>query len=150
MLIREATIADIPQIQRVRNSVKENTLSNPAMVTDDDCQSFITVRGKGWVCEIDHSIVGFSIVDLQEHNIWALFIHPAFEKKGIGKQLHDVMLDWYFSKTNQDVWLGTAPNTRAELFYKKAGWIASGNHGKDEIKFIMSFENWQERNLMSL
>ena len=54
MIIREAKIDDIKQIQVVRNSVTENTLSNPDLVTDDDCEAFITVRGKGWVCEIDH------------------------------------------------------------------------------------------------
>lgn len=44
---------DIPQIQIVRNSVKENMLSNPDLVTDDDCKEFLTERGKSWVCEID-------------------------------------------------------------------------------------------------
>ena len=47
MIFREATIADIKQIQIVRNSVKENTLSNPNLVTDEDCKEFITERGKG-------------------------------------------------------------------------------------------------------
>jgi hypothetical protein len=32
MTIREALITDIPQIQIVRNSVKENMLSDPALV----------------------------------------------------------------------------------------------------------------------
>jgi hypothetical protein len=39
------------------------------LVTDEDCIEFITVRGKGWVCEIDNTIVGFAIVDLKESNI---------------------------------------------------------------------------------
>lgn len=60
MTIREAKIEDIKQIQIVRNSVTENTLSNPDLVTDQDCEEFITVRGKGWVCEIDKQIVGFA------------------------------------------------------------------------------------------
>jgi hypothetical protein len=81
MTIREAKIADIKQIQIVRNSVTENTLSNPNLVTDQDCEEFITVRGKGWVCEIDKQIVGFAIADLKENNIWALFLDPKFEKK---------------------------------------------------------------------
>lgn len=80
MTIREAKINDIKQIQIIRNSVKENTLSNPNIVTDKDCEEFITLRGKGWVCEIDNKIVGFAIADLKENNIWALFIDPLFEK----------------------------------------------------------------------
>jgi hypothetical protein len=36
MIFREATIKDIPQIQIVRTSVKENELSDPALVSDKD------------------------------------------------------------------------------------------------------------------
>src|SRR5215207_9977886 len=108
MTFREATTEDIPQIQRVRNSVKENVLSDPALVTDADCIDYITRRGKGWVCETDGKIVGFAIADLVEHNIWALFLLPEFESKGIGRTLHRMMLDWYFSETDKTVWLSTA------------------------------------------
>lgn len=144
MTIREAQVEDIKQIQKVRHSVKENILSNPNLVTDADCEEFITKRGKGWVCEIDNQIVGFSIVDLKENNIWALFLDPNFEKKGIGRQLHDIMLDWYFSQTQKTVWLGTEFNTQAEKFYRKAGWIEVGTHGAKEIKFEMKYSDWTE------
>jgi len=145
MIIREANIGDIREIQIVRNSVTENKLSDPDLVTDHDCHEFLTVRGKGWVCEINKQIVGFSIADLKMHNIWALFVMPEFEKKGIGKQLHDIMLDWYFTQTSNNVWLGTMPGTRAEIFYRNAGWTEIGKHGKNEIKFEMSFEIWTSR-----
>jgi GNAT superfamily N-acetyltransferase len=141
MIYREALLADIAQIMKVRLSVNENVLSNPDLVTDKDCEEFLLERGKGWVCEIDGRIVGFSIADLKGHNIWALFMDPQFEKQGIGTKLHDLMLDWYFAQTNETVWLGTAPKTRAENFYRKAGWIATGLHGK-EIKFEMTYDDW--------
>lgn len=146
MNLREALIADIPQISKIRLAVKENILSNPDLVPYEDYVEFMTQRGKGWVCEIDNKIVGFSIVDLKENNIWALFIDPDFEKKGIGRQLHDMMLDWYFDQTETTVWLSTAPKSRAESFYRKAGWTEVGMHGKNEIKFEMTFENWNSRN----
>ncbi|MCB0443363.1 MAG: GNAT family N-acetyltransferase [Flavobacterium sp.] len=142
MIIREAKVDDIKQIQIVRNSVTENTLSNPDLVTDNDCEVFITLRGKGWVCELDNEIIGFAIVDLQENNIWALFLKPKFEKKGIGQLLHNTMLNWYFAQTKEKVWLGTAFNTRAEKFYRKAGWTAVGTHGSKEIKFEMTYSDW--------
>ncbi len=146
MIIREAKINDIHQIQIVRNLVTENTLSDPNLVTNKDCEFFLFTKGKGWVCEINNEIVGFSIVDLIDNNIWALFINPEFEKKGIGKQLHKIMLDWYFNQTKKKVWLGTSPKTRAENFYRKAGWIEIGLHGNNEIKFEMTFENWKKKN----
>lgn len=145
MTYREANKADIKQIQIVRNSVTENTLSNPQLVTDNDCLEFITKRGKGWVCEIDNRIVGFSIADLEENNIWALFVHPDYDKQGIGRHLHDLMLDWYFNQTSKNVWLGTAPSTRAEIFYRKSGWTEVGIHGKGEVKFEMTVEQWKNK-----
>lgn len=144
MIFREAHISDIEQIQVVRNAVKENTLSNPALVPDSDVEDYILNRGKGWVCIIDDVVVGFSIADLVDHNIWALFVHPDYEAKGIGKKLHDLMLDWYFNQTNETVWLGTSPNTRAELFYRKQGWKEVGLHGKNEIKFEMKKDDWKK------
>jgi GNAT superfamily N-acetyltransferase len=142
MTIREARISDIQQIQIVRNTVKENRLSNPALVTDEDCKNYLTNRGRGWVCENENKIVGFAIVDLLDHNVWALFVDPDFEGRGIGKRLHDDMLDWYFNQTKMKIWLGTAPKTRAERFYRKAGWKEVGVHGHGEIKFEMTVDEW--------
>ncbi len=144
MIFREAQTSDIKQIQVVRNSVKENMLSDPALVSDADVQEYITVRGKGWICEIDNYIAGFSITDLKENNIWALFVHPGYEGRGIGKKLHDLMLDWYFLQGKKRVWLSTAPKTRAEAFYRKAGWNEVGTYGKGEIKFEMTYEDWKK------
>ena len=132
-------------MQVVRNSVNENMLSDPSLVPDSDVEDFILNRGKGWVCEIDGEIVGFAIADLKDHNIWALFMHPHHEAKGIGKKLHQMMLDWYFSQTKESVWLGTAPNSRAERFYRMQGWKEVGVHGKGEIKFEMDREEWVSR-----
>jgi GNAT superfamily N-acetyltransferase len=146
MVFREATIADITQIQIVRNAVKENTLSNPALVSDADCEEFMTVRGKGWVCEVAQQIVGFAIADLQDDNIWALFLLPEYEHKGIGQHLQKIMLDWYFAQGKEKVWLGTAFNTRAEEFYRKSGWKEIGTNGPKEIKFEITKMDWENLN----
>ena len=143
MNYRKATIEDIPQIQIVRNSVKENQLSNPNLIPDELVEEFITKRGKGFVCEIDDKIVGFSIIDFVENNVWALFLLPEYEGKGNGKKLHQLMLDEYFSKTQKTIWFSTETNSRAELFYKKQGWKNAGFHG-EEIKFEMSFKDWKK------
>ena len=146
MIFREATITDIPQIQVVRHSVKENILSDPSLVTDKDCEEFLTERGKGWVCEIEGQVVGFSIADLKENNVWALFLKPEFEGQRIGKKLHDLMLDWYFLQTKNTIWLGTEFNTRAEKFYELQGWEKVGLHGSNETKFEMTYEKWKALN----
>lgn len=142
MIFREALLSDIDQIMVVRFSVKENQLSNPALVTEGDCEMYLTELGKGWVCELDGIVVGFSIVDLINNNIWALFVKPEHEANGIGKKLHSLMLDWYFNQTEKKVWLGTSPNTRAENFYRMQGWKEVGIHGLNEIKFEMAKSIW--------
>ena len=145
MKIREAERKDIPQIQIVRNSVKENTLSDPNLVTDQDCEDFLFNRGKGWVCEHNDRILGFGIVDMKEKSIWALFVHPEFENRGIGRKLHNTMLNWYFDQTDEKLWLSTSPDTRAEIFYRKSGWTENGVHGQNEIKFEMAYNDWKNR-----
>lgn len=142
MIYREAAIRDIKQMQVVRNSVKENRLSDPALVPDKDYEEYMTNRGKAWVCENDKIIVAFAMVDLVDNNVWALFVHPDFEAMGIGKKLHRIMMDWYFEQTKEKIWLGTAPNSRAAKFYSMQGWKEVGVHGKEEIKFVMSFDDW--------
>ena len=138
MFFREATAADIPQIQFVRNAVKENRLSTPGLITDQAVLEFITVRGKGWVCEAGGVILGFAIADLKKDNIWALFVHPDQEGKRVGSKLQQLMLDWYFAQGKQAVWLGTLPGTLAEAFYRASGWMENGKNGSREVRFELS------------
>ena len=142
MIFREAQIADIDKCMIVRLTVKENVLNNPALVPKQDYVQYINNYGKGWICEIDNQIVGFSIVSVLHQNVWALFVLPEHESRGIGKQLHDIMIDWYFDQTEQTIWLGTEQNTRAEKFYIKRGWKIVGINGENETKFEMTKENW--------
>jgi len=143
MIVREAVTADIPQIQVVRNLVKENPLPDPSLVTDADCKDYLTNRGKGWVCEMGNRIVGFSIISVKDNNVWALFIQPGYERQGIGRLLHDRMMNWYFTQTTETVWLGTAPGTRAEKFYEAAGWTKTGIRPNGEVRFEMSQSQWK-------
>ena len=42
MIIREATATDVSQMQTVRNAVKENKLSDPSVISDQDYIDFIS------------------------------------------------------------------------------------------------------------
>jgi len=143
MVIREACIDDLGQIFDIRFSVKENVLSNRDLVTEADCIDYLTRRGKGWVCDMGNGLLsGFAIVDLQENSVWALFVRPENEGKGIGSALHKIMMDWYFSQTSQVVWLSTGKGTRAETFYRKKGWKEKGMKPNGEVVFEMYIEDW--------
>ena len=143
MIFREAKVADIDAMHVVRLAVKENVLSNPALITTKDYEEYINERGKGWVCTVDNMVVGFAIADLKEDNIWALFVHPDREGKGIGKALHKMMMDWYFNNTNGKVWLSTAPKSRAAAFYERQGWKETGFTKSGEVKFEMTADDWR-------
>lgn len=144
MIYREAQPGDVPPMMQLRLAVTENKLSNPALITESDYTHFLFRRGKGWICEKDNRIVGFAIADLAGNNIWALFIQPGFEGRGIGRRLHNMMLNWYFEQTNEPLWLSTAAGTRAEKFYRKAGWKEAGMYSAIEIKFELTKEEWQK------
>ena len=144
MVFRHAETSDIKNMQLIRNAVKENVLSYPALVPDEAVEKYINHRGKGWVCLDLGIIAGFCIADLVNDNIWALFVLPGMEGKGIGRKLQTIMLDWYFTNDKQLVWLSTQKNSRAEKFYRLTGWKEAGPYGKNEIKFTMSKENWQK------
>jgi GNAT superfamily N-acetyltransferase len=144
MIFREAELSDIRQMQVVRNLVKENKLSTPDVVPDKDVAFYIS-DGKGWVCEAGGQLLGFSIVDLQGNSVWALFVNPEFAERGIGKELHRLMVDWYFTQKKDKLVLGTAPNTRAEKFYELQGWIRVGSYANGEVKFELTYEQYINR-----
>lgn len=144
LMFREATTEDIPQMHAVRISVKENALSDPSLIKEKDYEEYIINRGKGWVCEKQNVIVGFAIVSLADNNVWALFVHPQWERKGLARALHKIMLDWYFSKTSKTLWLSTSPNTRAEMFYRTAGWNQNGLQKNGELRFEIGVDDWMK------
>lgn len=135
MRIRVATIQDHAALHGIRTAVRENALFNPAGITSDQYRDMLEVRGRGWICEIEHRPVGFAIGDLRECNIWALFVQPGFEGRGIGRALHDVMVEWMFARGAGRLWLSTDPGTRAERFYVKAGWKHAGLTEQGEARY---------------
>ena len=143
MLFRKTIVADIPGMSRVRMAVKENVLSNPDRVTAEDYREMLENKGTGWVCEVAETIVGFAIVDFSDANIWALFVDPDHDKKGIGRKLHDLMLNYSFEQGIDKLWLSTDPGTRAETFYHKAGWEAKGFTTSGEVRFEMERTNYK-------
>ncbi|MBG6234315.1 GNAT superfamily N-acetyltransferase [Pedobacter sp. CAN_A7] len=146
-IFRAAEFSDIKQMQVVRHLVKENMLSSPDLVTDEDVAFYLNEKGKGWVCEVNGNVVGFSIIDLRDKSVWALFVNPEFAEKGIGKELHRQMINWYFEQTKNNVVLGTSKNTRAERFYQLQGWTSVGSYPNGEIKLEMSYHSWKQHSM---
>ena len=133
-MLRTAGAADIPAIQRVRASVTENRLVS-TIITAEDVRAAIEDTGRGWVVEQDGDVIAFAIGNAVTRNIWALFVHPDYEGRGYGRQLHDTMVEWLWSSGARRLWLTTEPGTRAQRFYETAGWQVRGTADHGELRY---------------
>ena len=124
-MIRNATRADLPRISDIRNAVGENRLRDPSRVTVEDVHWFIDNPGL-FVWEQDGTIVGFSAADPRDGSIFALFMDAAYEGRGIGRALFERASAVLRDAGCPRMWLTTGPGTRAERFYRRAGWRVIG------------------------
>lgn len=122
MIFREARVEDIPALSEIRLSVTENILSDPRKVTPEMYAAYLGASGKGWLCEIGGEVVGFSVASLTDASIWALFVKPGYEGRGIGTRLLKLATDWLFDKGASSIKLSTEANTRADRLYESQGW----------------------------
>src|SRR5688572_4845448 len=81
-VVRRATVDDIADMMALRMSVRENRLSHPGQVTAEDCLPYVQ-RGHIWIWEEDQEILGLSASDCAAGSIWALFVRPGHEGRGI-------------------------------------------------------------------
>ena len=130
LTFRLASVHDIPAMSRIRLSVLENRLRDPTRITPQMYADFLEKDGRGWVALVDDEIVAFSYANRIDGSIWALFVDPRFEGRGLGKQLLSLATDWLFALGFRQVTLSTGPHTRAAQFYTRLGWqLASSSAG---------------------
>lgn len=138
MPLRPTTVHDIHAMHAVRLAVRENALSDETRVRPEHYRALLRESGRGWVHEESDKVVAFGIADHANRNIWALFVAPRSEGRGIGRALLEVMGTWLFEQSPAPLWLTTGRNTRAERFYRAAGWRAVGSATVGEIRFELS------------
>jgi len=110
--VRQATEADIPEMMALRLSVRENQLFDPGQVTAEDCRRYVT-RGHMWVWDEDGEILGISAGTVDTGWIWALFVRPGHEGRGIGRALLAAACDALIMAGFRTLRLSTDPDTRA-------------------------------------
>ena len=81
-MIRSATVSDIPRLIEIRASVRENRLSDPSRVTIADYEWHIA-HGPIHIWEEHGVIAGLSASDPRDGSVWALFVDPDYEGRGI-------------------------------------------------------------------
>jgi GNAT superfamily N-acetyltransferase len=139
MMIRKATHADRPRISEIRFAVRENQPSNAAVVAViAKLVDWLLDNSTIWVWEEDGAIQGFSAADSRDGSICALFVHPSYEGRGIGRALLPLACEVLKESGHATALLTTEAGTRAERFYRTDGWTELGRQEDGQIIFQKS------------
>jgi GNAT superfamily N-acetyltransferase len=140
--IRLATPDDIAGISHVRFAVRENAMTPEQLlalgITPDSVAASLLADRRGWVAEDAGRIVAFSMADRATSSIFALFVLPEYERKGLGRLLLDRAVRWLWEQDTDLLWLNTGAGTRAAGFYQRAGWRLVGTDANGELRFELS------------
>lgn len=132
MRIRPATPADVPGLFEVRTSVRENHMSMEELarigVTPQAVTEMLGTHSRAWVAEEGGRIVAFSMADAARATVFAMFVRPEHEGRGLGRALMREAEAWLFSRGCPEIWLLTDgdPRVRANGFYRRLGWRWEG------------------------
>jgi len=109
----------------VRISVIENHLSREEMrrigITENVVADLIEKSCCAWVATDNEKIIGFSMILPDEGCLFAAFVLPEYEGRGIGRRLVEIAEKELF-RHHEIAWLETDKQSRAAKFYIQHGW----------------------------
>ncbi|HEX2223261.1 MAG TPA: GNAT family N-acetyltransferase [Thermoanaerobaculia bacterium] len=141
MTIRPATFDDVEALFEVRTSVKENHQSRAELatigVTPESIAGMLASSSRAWLAEEDGLPVAFAMADAGQATVFAMFVRPAYEGRGLGRALMREAENWLFSEGCPEIWLltGSEPSLRAHGFYAHLGWHRAGLED-GQIKYL--------------
>jgi GNAT superfamily N-acetyltransferase len=138
-MLRKARVEDLPEITRIRTSVRENHMSIEDLasrgITPETTAARMTSGELGsWVATLNDQIAAFAFADRTNGNLWALFTDPAHEGKGCGGALLSECETWLRDYGFDHAILDTAQHSKAVMFYAKRGWV---EYRRDEHDVFM-------------
>lgn len=99
----------MPGIAHARTSVVENLLTVEQLaecgITNASVAASPLTHRKGWLEERARQIVAFSMADRADASIFALFVLPGYEGRGLGNRLLDLAVDWLRANGAERAWL---------------------------------------------
>lgn len=77
------------------------------------------------------------MADASDATVFAMFVRPAFEGRGLGRILMKRAEEWLFEQGCVEIWLLTDanPDVRANGFYRDLGWDDAGIQQDGQVKF---------------
>jgi len=125
--VRPAAVADVQTLFDIRTSVTQNHLSREQMaqlgIDADVLAAMLAAAPCAWLAEVEGQPVAFSMVDLDDACLFAVFVKPGFEGQGLGTAVLRPAEQALFAR-HARIWLGTDghADVRANGFYRRHGW----------------------------
>lgn len=142
MTLRSATARDADDLFDIRCSVNQNHQSREELATLGITVESVAemIRGGDYVttiAEVDGRAVGVTMAQISEGYIFAAFIRPDYEGRGIGRALMKAAENGLRSAGVEEAWLSTGaePSLRAAGFYRHLGWREAGSLPDGQIIF---------------
>ena len=94
-------------------------------VTPEAVAGMLATTAAGWIAG---AAEGFAIADAEDGSLFALFVHPDHEGRGLGRALLRLAESWLASQGWREAWLFTGADRRlrAQGFYRAHGWQPAG------------------------
>jgi len=129
LIFREITVIDIPMLFYVRTNTRENRYTVDELtalgITKDSVRAKLTDSYCGWLCEVDATVVGFSMVDCATGELWVIAVLPQYEGLGIGSQLMEAAENRLWAQGCDFAWLparvARLENRKRPAIYAKMG-----------------------------
>lgn len=139
-LLRLATADDVETLFDIRTSVTQNHLSREQLaeqgITADLLRGLAQRQSSIWLAEIDYVAAGFSMIDDTEGELFALFVRPEFEGRGVGRSLLRQAEKSLFGHF-ETIYLITdgGADIRANGFYQRHGWVQTERVDARDVRY---------------
>ncbi|CDG80944.1 GNAT family N-acetyltransferase [Janthinobacterium agaricidamnosum] len=139
--VRIATGHDIDTVFEIRTSVRQNHLSREQLaemgITPEALLDAIDGGdARIWIAEMDGAAAAFAMADADEGTVFAMFVRPQYEGRGLGRLLMQEAEAFLFAR-KELIWLVTdaASEIRANGFYQRLGWRQAGAIVDGDIRY---------------
>ena len=143
---RAATPEDAQECVRIRgltreNSVSEQRLASIGITTQSWADDIRSGELPGFVCTAGDDMAGYCFGSATTGEVVVLALLPAYEGKGIGRDLLSQIVSLLHRLGHKQLFLGCSadPSVRSYGFYRHLGWRSRGHldrHGDEVLEFV--------------
>ena len=143
---RPATPEDAHECVRIRGLTRENAISSTRLATlgitaeswANDIQS---QKLPGFICTVNQEMAGYCFGSSETGEVIVLALRPAFENRGIGRELLALTANHLHLLGHKRLFLGCSPDpsVRSHGFYRHLGWRSTGTrdqHGDEVLELV--------------